>query len=72
LEGKSNMAPVVPIDLTAVLKNAPAGEWIALSQQEDRIVGTGKTVEQAIKAANENGEKNPIVMKIPPASTLIL
>jgi len=63
---------VPPIDLTTVLKDGPAGEWIALSRREDRIVGTGKTLEQAIQVARENGEKEPIVMKVPPVSTLIL
>ncbi|MGB9072902.1 MAG: DUF5678 domain-containing protein [Terriglobales bacterium] len=66
------MAAVAPIDLTEVLKNAPAGDWIALSRDEKEIVGTGKTVEEAIRVAREAGEENPIVMKIPPVSALIL
>lgn len=66
------MTAVAPIDLTEVLKNAPAGEWIALSRDESRIAGIGKTVEEAIQKALEAGEENPIVMKIPPVSALIL
>ena len=65
-------APVTPIDLTQVLKDAPAGQWIALSKDESRIVATGDTVEEAIRAARENGEESPILMKVPPVSALIL
>ncbi len=66
------MAAIAPIDLTQILKNAPAGDWIALSRDENDIVGTGKTVEEAIRLARVAGEENPIVMKIPPVSALIL
>jgi len=61
-----------PIDLTTILKNAPAGEWIALSRTENKIVGTGKTVAEAIQAAKSNGNSEPVVMKVPPVSALIL
>jgi len=66
------MATVTPIDLTEVLKNAPAGEWIALSHDEGRIVATGKTLDDVLKAATEAGEEQPIVLKVPPVSALIL
>ena len=54
-----------PLDLTKELKDAPAGEWIALSR-ENKIVGTGKTVEEAIRSAKGNGNSEPTVMKVPP------
>ena len=60
------------IDMTAVFKDAPRDEWIALSKSMDRIVGTGKTVEEAIEAARKNGEEDPIVTGVPPAGGLIL
>jgi hypothetical protein len=64
--------PMAPIDLREVLKDAPVGEWIALSRDERRIVGTGLTVDEAIRVAHEHGEESPIVMKVPPVSALIL
>lgn len=66
------MAIVAPIDLTEVLRDAPVGDWIALSQDEQRIIATGKTVEEAIRLAHAKGEPTPIVMKVPPVSGLIL
>ena len=55
-----------PRDLSLVLKNAPAGEWIALSLDETRIVGHGETIEEAVKAAKEAREDRHILIKMPP------
>ncbi len=63
---------MAPLDLTEVLKDAPAGEWIALSHDQTRIVATAKTLEEAVRAAAEAGEKEPVVLKVPPVSSLIL
>ena len=60
-----------PIDLTTVLSQAPQGEWIALSHNQE-VVGTGKTLEEAVAAAQANGELRPFVIKVPPRSALIL
>jgi hypothetical protein len=61
-----------PTDLTTVLKDVPQGEWVALSKNQTEIVASGKTLEAALAAAREKGEPMPFVMKVPPASALIL
>jgi len=63
---------VIPKDMTSVLKDAPAGEWIALSKDLTKVVGAGKTVEEALEAARNNGEESPVLTKAPPAGALIL
>lgn len=63
---------MTPIDLTTVLKDAPAGEWIALSNGQERIVATAPSLDEAVKAAKEKGEQNPVVLKVPPVSALVL
>jgi hypothetical protein len=63
---------MAPVDLTAVLKDAPIGDWIALSNARERVVATAHTLAAALKAAAEAGELHPIMMKIPPVSALIL
>jgi hypothetical protein len=63
---------VLPIDLTEVLKDAPAGEWLALSQDQQQLLGSGRTLEDAIRMAQEHGEDSPIVMKVPVTGVLIL
>lgn len=63
---------MAPFDFTTILKDAPVGEWIALSNRQERIVATGKTLAQAVDNARERGEDEPVVMKVPPVSALIL
>ena len=54
-----------PKDLSAALKDAPPGEWVALSEDETHIVGHGISVEDAIRSAQASGEKNYILFKMP-------
>jgi hypothetical protein len=63
---------MAPLDFTTILKDAPVGDWIALSNAQDRIVATGSTLAQAVDKAHEQGEKDPVVMKVPPVNMLIL
>jgi hypothetical protein len=61
-----------PFDLTAVLKDAPIGEWLALSYARDRIVAHAPTLRAAMEAAKQLGEAKPIMMKLPPFGMLVL
>ena len=61
-----------PIDLTAVLKDAPRGEWLALSFARDRIVAHAPNLTDAKQAAYKLGELNPIMMKVPPPYSQII
>ncbi|HLJ28450.1 MAG TPA: DUF5678 domain-containing protein [Candidatus Angelobacter sp.] len=54
-----------PRDLSVVLKDAPAGEWIAPSLDETRIVGHGKTIDEAVKDAKQAGEHEHILIRMP-------
>ena len=53
-------------DLISVLKDAPLGEWLALSFKRDRIVAHAPNLVDAQKAAIEAGESRPVMMKVPP------
>ena len=41
------------------------GQWIALSQDETRIVGFGNTMREAVISAARNGVNEPILIKMP-------
>lgn len=49
-----------------ILRNAPLDSWIALSADETRLVGVGKTLEEAVREAEKNGESDPLILKTPP------
>jgi predicted metalloprotease len=56
-----------------LLAGLPPGTWAAISSDQERIVGTGQTVEQALAAAQKNGEDKPFLVRAPSEnSTLIL
>ena len=53
-----------PIDLTRLL--APyKGEWVTLSQDETRLLGHGKTIEEALMMAKKKEEERPLLIKVP-------
>ena len=49
-----------------ILRKAPLDSWIALSADETRLVGVGKTLEEALREAEKNGENDPLILKTPP------
>lgn len=48
-----------------LLLNAPPDSWIALAEDETRIVGTGRTFEEAARKAEAEGIAEPLIIKIP-------
>jgi hypothetical protein len=49
-----------------LLSSAPLDAWIALSQDESRIVATGADYSEAARKADEAGETDPVILKTPP------
>jgi hypothetical protein len=49
-----------------ILRKAPLNSWIALSADESRLVGTGKTYAECVADAEKKGETDFIVLKTPP------
>ncbi len=54
-----------PRDLTEVLKGAPAGEWVALTSDMRKMIGHGKTVEEAVQKAKAAGVESPFLLRMP-------
>ncbi len=57
----------LPIDLTELLKPYK-GQWVALSQDERRILGHGKSLDEALAAARKVEEGRPVLIKVPDES----
>ncbi len=56
----------LPIDLTKLLKPYK-GQWVALSQDEKRILGHGKSLDEALAAVRKE-EGRPLLVKVPDES----
>jgi len=54
-----------PKDLTSVLKGANPGEWVALSMDRTRILGRGKTPDDAKNAAIRDGNVDVVLFYVP-------
>jgi len=54
-----------PLDLSAVLANAPRNCWLALSEDQTKVVARGETVADAVAEAKKAGVNDPIVMWAP-------
>ena len=41
-------------------------QWIALDEDNERIVGNGSTIQEAVEKAEKNGVKEPILFYVSP------
>jgi predicted RNase H-like HicB family nuclease len=48
-----------------LLRGLAPGTWVAISRDQERVAGTGATIEDAIKSAKENGEQTPFIIRVP-------
>ena len=47
------------------LRNAPLNSWIALSDDESRVVATGKSYEEVAAELDRLGDENSVILKTP-------
>ncbi len=48
-----------------ILRDATPNSWVAFSADEERIVATGATFEDASRQASSSGESDPLIVFIP-------
>ncbi len=48
-----------------LLRSAPLDTWIALSEDESRIVATGATYTEVVERSESAGESDPLILKTP-------
>ncbi|HMC32387.1 MAG TPA: DUF5678 domain-containing protein [Candidatus Angelobacter sp.] len=48
-----------------LLRSAPLNSWVALSQDESRIVATGTTYSEVVELSERAGETDPLIIKTP-------
>lgn len=53
--------------LASILSEAPRNCWLALNEDETRVVGHGATIEAAEAEAKANGIEEPILLWAPEA-----
>jgi hypothetical protein len=59
-------------DFSKLLADIPKGAWVALSNDEERVVAYAAELQEVIQKARDAGEKDPIVMRVPESETVAL
>jgi len=54
-----------PEERIQVLLDAPSDGWVAFSKDEARFIAYGKSYEEALSNAINNGEDGPVLEKVP-------
>ena len=60
-----------PIHLAELLEPYK-GKWVTLTSDQKSVIGSGNTMDEALKAAEAKGEFMPLLMKVPDGSASIL
>lgn len=47
------------------LRAAPLDAWVALAEDESRIVATGATYEEVVTKSDEAGVQDPVIIRTP-------
>jgi hypothetical protein len=50
-----------------MLRSAPLDSWLALSEDESRIIAVGNSYTEVSDRSDAAGEKDPIILKTPSA-----
>ena len=48
-----------------ILREAKPNSWVAFSGDESKVVAYGESYSDAVKAAKELGESDPVIVKTP-------
>lgn len=48
-----------------ILREAVPGSWVAFSEDESQVVAYGNSYDEAVKAAEDAGEKEPVITRVP-------
>lgn len=59
------------IDLSKILSKYKTG-WIALTEDNKKIVADGKTLNEVLKKARKSGVDNPSLLKASPINNLLV
>ena len=55
----------IAADFSALLKDIPAGAWVAISEKEDAVLAYGPDPQEVFRKALEHGEQEPLITRIP-------
>jgi hypothetical protein len=55
----------IPADFSVLLKDIPAGAWVAISEKEDAVLAYGPDPQEVLRKALEHGAREPLITRVP-------
>jgi hypothetical protein len=59
------MPAILNTPRSEALRSAPLDSWIALTEDETRVIATGATYEEVAKLLDDSGDKDSVILKTP-------
>ena len=73
VEGMVSQADPIPaIDIDGLTVDVPRGAWVAISENLDRCVAHGDTVEEVMQRAEAEGERKAIITRVPKDNAVLV
>lgn len=54
------------LDFTEIVKKYK-GKWVGLTEDEKKVISSGKSAQETLEKAQKEGYKNPILFRVPMA-----
>lgn len=64
--------PAIKIPSGELLAGIKPGTWVAISSDQDRVIVTGKTVDEVVRKAKAEGEEEPFIICVPEKSSALI
>jgi hypothetical protein len=58
-------------DLAEILKEIPAGVWVAISERQRKAIAFGADARSVLNEARGKGERLPLMLRVPAADAAI-
>ena len=65
-------ATMPALDVADLLKNIPAGAWVAISADETRVIAFGAELRTVLEQAKERGEAGPLITRVPETTAALI
>jgi hypothetical protein len=57
--------PAIQTPNAVLFSDIQPGRWVAISKDQRKVIGTGRTMKEAVRKAEANGEKQPFITRVP-------
>ncbi len=60
------------IDFGTLLRGIPKGAWVAISENQERVVAYSADMHDVLEQARRLGEADPIILRVPESESALM